>query len=106
MTPFGTENEIVIGFDEMNDSETVNLEVTWFFEDHNINNILPALKRVAMAEAVVDEVEVTLNEKLLLADDFVNVDVHKSLFSGSGIRCLRWLEFAKIFAKNLVVAKM
>ena len=49
MTPFGTENEIVIGFDEMNDSETVNLEVTWFFEDHDVNNILPTFERVTMA---------------------------------------------------------
>jgi hypothetical protein len=53
---FYTEDDVVVGFEEMDDSEAIDLVISSFLVDHDIYDSLPTSEWIPMNEAVVDYV--------------------------------------------------
>ena len=57
LSPFYRKDEVVVGFVEMDNSKTMDSEVTWFFENHYINNVFPSFEGVAPLKWIIDKGE-------------------------------------------------
>ena len=77
MAPFHTQEEVVVGLVNVNDSEPVDFCVPGFFENHYINNSPPSVKGVGKLEGVVEECELCLDESF---------SFHIKGFGGIGVR--------------------
>jgi hypothetical protein len=71
LSPFYTEYKVVICFEEVDDSEAVDLVISRFFVDHDVYDSLPASEGAAMYKAIVDDVEVGLKEVLTMRVDLI-----------------------------------
>jgi hypothetical protein len=50
-SPFQTEDQVVIGFIDMDDPEVMKFQISCFFLYHNIYDCAPAFKRIALGKA-------------------------------------------------------
>jgi hypothetical protein len=62
LAPFDSHKQVDICFVEMDDSEQVDFVVVRFFQDHYVDDGLPAFVGVAGTERVVDHVHLGLDE--------------------------------------------
>lgn len=57
LSPFNSEDQVEIGLVDVNHSQSVDLVVPVFFEDHSVNNRFPPVKNMAGVEAKINHME-------------------------------------------------